>query len=130
MRKQSVIFDMDGTLFDTETIFQEEWNRLARERGLALPPDFKYAICGTSGEAMNRIIERYYHVPEGGEIQRLCKERVARRLAEHVPEKEGARELISFSMKRDGPWPLEAAVLPPRSGRIFPSPAFFPFLLP
>ena len=96
MRKQSVIFDMDGTLFDTETIFQEEWNRLARERGLALPPDFKYAICGTSGEAMNRIIERYYHVPEGSEIQRLCKERVARRLAEHVPEKEGARELISF----------------------------------
>ena len=49
MRKQSVIFDMDGTLFDTETIFQEEWNRLARERGHALPPDFKYAICGTSG---------------------------------------------------------------------------------
>ena len=38
MHKQSVIFDMDGTLFDTETIFQEEWNRLARERGLALPP--------------------------------------------------------------------------------------------
>ena len=56
MHKQSVIFDMDGTLFDTETIFQEEWNQLARERGLALPPDFKYAICSTSGEAMNRII--------------------------------------------------------------------------
>ena len=35
MRKQSVIFDMDGTLFDTEAIFQQEWNRLAKERGLS-----------------------------------------------------------------------------------------------
>ena len=71
---------------------------------MPFPPDFKYAICGTSGEAMNHIIERYYHVPEGSEIQRLCKERVARRLAEHVPEKEGARELISFFHEKG--WPL------------------------
>ena len=40
MKHKGIIFDMDGTLFDTETIFQEEWNRLAGERSLALPPDF------------------------------------------------------------------------------------------
>ena len=104
MHKQSVIFDMDGTLFDTESIFQQEWNRLAKERGLSLPDHFKYKICGTSGEAMNRIIEKFYHVPEGSEIQRLCKERVARRLAESVPEKPGCREMISFFHEKG--WPL------------------------
>lgn len=30
---KGVIFDMDGTLFDTETLFQNEWNHIASERG-------------------------------------------------------------------------------------------------
>lgn len=104
MTNQSVIFDMDGTLFDTESIFQQEWNRLAGERGLSLPSSFKYEICGTSGDAMNRIIEKYYHVKDGAPIQRLCKERVARRLLESVPEKPGCREMISFFHEKG--WPL------------------------
>ena len=73
MNSQGVIFDMDGTLFDTESVFQEEWNRIAQERGLSLPKSFAYEICGTSGDPMNRIIERYYHVSDGTEIQYLCK---------------------------------------------------------
>ena len=101
MKSCGVIFDMDGTLFDTESVFQEEWNRIAEERGLSLPKSFKYEICGTSGDPMNHIIERYYHVEEGGEIQRLCKERVARRLLAKVPEKPGCREILSFFRKRE-----------------------------
>lgn len=100
MKSCGVIFDMDGTLFDTESVFQEEWNRIAEERGLSLPESFKYEICGTSGDPMNRIIEQYYHVEEGSEIQRLCKERVARRLLAKVPEKPGCREILSFFRKR------------------------------
>ena len=100
MDSQGVIFDMDGTLFDTESVFQEEWNRIARERGISLPESFKYEICGTSGDPMNRIIERYYHVEDGTEIQRLCKERVSRRLLSRVPEKPGCREILSFFRER------------------------------
>lgn len=101
MKSCGVIFDMDGTLFDTESVFQEEWNRIAEERGLSLPKSFKYEICGTSGDPMNHIIERYYHMEEGSEIQRLCKERVARRLLAKVPEKPGCREILSFFRKRE-----------------------------
>ena len=100
MDSQGVIFDMDGTLFDTESVFQEEWNRLAAERGISLPESFKYEICGTSGDPMNRIIERYYQVDDGTEIQRLCKERVSRRLLVKVPEKPGCREILSFFRER------------------------------
>ena len=91
---------MDGTLFDTESVFQEEWNRIAKERGLSLPESFKYEICGTSGDPMNRIIEKYYHVANGTEIQHLCKERVSRRLLAKVPEKPGCREILSFFRKK------------------------------
>ena len=93
---QGVIFDMDGTLFDTESLFQREWSRIAGERGITLPENFKYEICGTSGEPMNRIIEKYYHVSEGSAIQSLCKRRVTESLKERVPEKRGCRKILAF----------------------------------
>lgn len=81
----AVIFDMDGTLFDTEAVFQKYWNAIAKERGIVLPDAFKYEICGTSGEVMNRIIEKHYRVKDGTEIQRECKQRVAKELARGIP---------------------------------------------
>ena len=36
----AVIFDMDGTLFDTEAVFQKHWNAIAKERGIVLPDAF------------------------------------------------------------------------------------------
>lgn len=79
---------------------------------------------------MNRIIEKYYHVKDGAPIQRLCKERVSRLLAERVPEKPGCRDMISFFRKRALALPSEAAAPPARSGQIFPPPASFPLLMP
>lgn len=93
---QGVIFDMDGTLFDTETIFQIEWNRAAAERGITLPDSFRYEICGTSGEPMDRIIEKYYHVREGTPIQLKVKERVIEILKKEVPLKPGAKSILDF----------------------------------
>lgn len=91
----AVIFDMDGTLFDTEAVFQKHWNAIAKERGIVLPDAFKYEICGTSGEVMNRIIEKYYWVKDGTEIQRECKQRVAKELSRGVPLKPGCREILA-----------------------------------
>lgn len=71
----AVIFDMDGTLFDTEAVFQKYWNAIAKERGIVLPDAFKYEICGTSGEVMNRIIEKQYRVKDGTEILASLHER-------------------------------------------------------
>lgn len=91
----AVIFDMDGTLFDTEAVFQKHWNAIAKERGIVLPDAFKYEICGTSGEVMNRIIEKQYRVKDGTEIQRECKRRVAEELSRGVPLKPGCREILA-----------------------------------
>lgn len=62
------IFDMDGLLFDTERIFQDYWRVIAAERGIVLADSFITEITGTSGEMMNRILEKYYHTEDGGEI--------------------------------------------------------------
>ena len=88
------IFDMDGLLFDTERIFQNYWRAIAAERGIVLADSFITEITGTSGEMMNRILEKYYHTEDGEEIQKDCKERVLRHLAKDVPVKTGAVEIL------------------------------------
>lgn len=99
----AVIFDMDGTLFDTESLFQKEWNAIAQERGITLSDHFKYEICGTSGEVMNRVIEAHYHVADGNEIQWECKRRVAAALQKEVPLKPGCQEILSYFHERNIP---------------------------
>ena len=100
---KAVIFDMDGTLFDTETIFQKEWNAIAKERGIVLPPPFKYEICGTSGDRMNRVIETYYQVKDGESIQQECKKRVAAFLAKKVPLRPGCEEILDHLQRKHIP---------------------------
>lgn len=95
---------MDGTLFDTEFIFQRIWNEIAGEMGLVLPDSFKYEICGTNGAVMNGavmngVIEKYYHVPDGQVIQNECRRRVDKIFAQYVPEKPGCREILHFFRK-------------------------------
>lgn len=100
---KGVIFDMDGTLFDTETLFQNEWNHIASEMGVTLPANFKYEICGTSGEPMDRILEKYYHVDKGTPIQKLCKARVIELLKKEVPLKPGVESILSFFQEKNLP---------------------------
>lgn len=88
------IFDMDGLLFDTERIFQLYWHAIAKERGLILASDFIGSITGTSGEMMNRILEKYYGVSDGEVIQKDCKGRVLHHLEREVPIKTGTVEIL------------------------------------
>ncbi len=90
------IFDMDGVLFDTERVYQQSWQELAEERGIVLDPGYTEAISGTNGAVMCRVIERFYHVPDGMEIMRACKRKVREKLAREVPVKAGVYETVDY----------------------------------
>lgn len=99
MRCEGAIFDMDGLLFDTERIYQQTWREIARERGIELDDGFPRAISGTSGEHTYRVIEAYYHVPDGSVIREECRGRIREKLSVHVPVKKGVHEILDFFQK-------------------------------
>ena len=93
---KGAIFDMDGLMFDTEQIWQKNWNKTADEMGITLPEEFKYNICGTSGKLMNSVIEKYYGVADGAPVAAKVKQMVHDDLIDFTPEKPGIHEILEF----------------------------------
>jgi HAD superfamily hydrolase (TIGR01509 family) len=93
---KGAIFDMDGLMFDTEQIWQKNWNKTADEMGITLPEEFKYNICGTSGKLMNSVIEKYYGVSDGAPVAAKVKQMVLDDLIDFTPEKPGIHEILEF----------------------------------
>ena len=101
MQYKGAIFDMDGLLFDTERIYQETWQEIAREKKVELGSDFVRDISGTSGDNMNRVIEQYYHVCDGRDIKEDCMERVKDKLFRCVPVKKGVHEILDYFKEKE-----------------------------
>ena len=101
MKCTGAIFDMDGVLFDTEKLYQEIWQEIAKERGTELDGGFVREISGTNGSMTLRVIEKYYHVSDGTDIARLCISRLEERLSSCVPVKEGVPGILQF-LKENG----------------------------
>ena len=98
--KKGAIFDMDGLLLDTERIYRENWGKAAEDFGLTLHPDFLPAICGTNGASSEAAIRRYYPEVDPRAFIRACFARTEAALAQEVPEKPGAREILAFFRAR------------------------------
>ena len=59
--KRGAIFDMDGTLFDTEKLYRQAWLEVAEEMGLGKNYELPTAISGTNlGEESYQVIRRFY----------------------------------------------------------------------
>ena len=59
--KRGAIFDMDGTLFDTEKLYQRAWLDVSAQFGVEKNFDLPKAISGTNlGEESERIVRQFY----------------------------------------------------------------------
>lgn len=94
--RRGAIFDHDGLMFDTETIWQESWRVVAEEMGVKVPPLFAKKICGSNGEGMIRIVEQFFPGLNAREYVARVVERTDRKERESLPEKKGLRELLRF----------------------------------
>lgn len=74
--KRGAIFDMDGTLFDTEKLYRLAWLDVAAEFGVEKNYDLPKAISGTSlGEDSIQIVKRFYpNIDAEAYINRVLEE--------------------------------------------------------
>lgn len=94
--KKAVIFDMDGTMFDTERIWRENWERLIPDFGFTHNPEFPSKICGTSGEGTNEVIRKFYPGIDVGAYRSAVRAAVDSAIEKEVPVKEGLYELVDY----------------------------------
>lgn len=100
----AVVFDNDGLLLDTESVWTRAEEDLFSRRGLEFTPANKLELVGTSAEIAGRILER--RLGEPGRAAALLEELNALVVAElehGVEAMVGARELLHSLRQRGTP---------------------------
>lgn len=95
--KRGAIFDMDGTLFDTEKLYQQAWLEVAVEFGEEKNFELPTAISGTNlGEESERIVRRFYpNIDVKAYIARVL-EMVDTWRKQNLELMNGVEEILSF----------------------------------
>lgn len=105
--KKGIIFDMDGTMFDTESIYHKGWELMAHRYGQVYNPGFQLAACGTTGETMRRIVNEFYPGIDPKSFIKDCSKWVEEQVRIELPEKPGLHEILSYA-KQQG-WKMAVA---------------------
>ena len=99
---QAVVFDMDGVIFDSETLLTDCWVEATRADGIPDVAHTNYLCLGVNdAETKEKFLEVYgsdfpYDAYEK-EVIRLFRERAS---GGQLPKKEGVEELLSFLKER------------------------------
>lgn len=99
----SVIFDMDGLLFDTEVIYFECYKKAAKEWGLDFPFELFTACIGISREEAEKFMKQHFgDVVEPSQVHHRTYELVEEYLQNGGPIsfRPGAKEAVEFFYKR------------------------------
>jgi HAD superfamily hydrolase (TIGR01509 family) len=103
----AVVFDLDGVLLDSEQVWDEAREQLAKERGGRWHPQAQRDMMGMSSTEWSRYMHETIGLPEPPEqINREVVERLAAIYREHLPAIPGSREAVERLAAR---WPLGLA---------------------
>jgi HAD superfamily hydrolase (TIGR01509 family) len=92
---EAVVFDLDGVLLDSEQLWDEAREQLARERGGRWHENAQRDMMGMSSLEWSRYMHDVIGLPEPPEeISREVVERMAKLYREHLPVIPGAREAV------------------------------------
>ena len=104
---EAVVFDLDGVLLDSEQVWDEVREQLARERGGRWHDRAQRDMMGMSSTEWSAYMHDVIGLPEPpDEINREVVSRLAARYRQHLPAIPGAREAVERLAAR---WPLGLA---------------------
>ena len=103
----AVVFDLDGVLIDSEELWDEVREGLARERGGHWSEQAQADMMGMSSTEWSRYLHEVVGLPEPPEaINREVVRRMVGRYSEHLPLIDGAVDAVKRLAAR---WPLGVA---------------------
>lgn len=94
--KKGAIFDQDGLMFDTETIYEECWFSVADEMGIVIPDGYFTGIRGSSGDNLMNKIRAFLPGVDVDEYVRRVYALSFQIQDTRLPEKKGLHEILDF----------------------------------
>lgn len=99
---RTVIFDMDGVLFDTEKVYLDVWTRVCEKYGYKMTKEIYCKVIATGRENVKRVFREEFgdNIP----IEEMYKEKdtnLAIELEKCIPVKDGAYELLTYLKKKN-----------------------------
>ena len=94
--KLGAIFDMDGTLVDTEKFFRDAWIETADEFGVERKPELAAAMSGSQRIKMPEILRRFHPTVDAEKYIERVYEQVAIRREQGIELKTGALEILEY----------------------------------
>lgn len=92
----AIVFDMDGTLLDTEMVFKQIVWDVSGELGFEMTEAVHHAMVGSSHETTNRLLVEAYGVSFPYTIfDEKCRVLMKAKMQEAVPVKTGVFELLA-----------------------------------
>ncbi len=93
------IFDMDGTMFDTEPISYRCWQEVCRQYGYVLPEDLFRSIIGMDNRRIAGVFRQ--HFGQAFPYEDIGREKVRKQLQYYsqnpIPVKPGLHELLRYA---------------------------------
>jgi HAD superfamily hydrolase (TIGR01509 family) len=99
--KKGALFDMDGTLIDTEKIYRKYWKMGVETEGFTFNPDFWKEIAGVSGERALAVINEFFPGIDAPHMKNNVHNWVTEEMKRNIPERPGMREILVY-LKENG----------------------------